>query len=633
MRGNARYYHGFSLMEMTVVLLVLSVITGAGLDVYNKRQSKENADITKQRLDVIEAALTNYKLSNHRFPCPANGTIQETAANFGYAAANLGQCTGGTPAANNSDENIVAGVVPTRALQLTNDYMYDGWGRRITYMIDVRATGANAFINYNASSNDIGVISVKDAQGGTRTSSAVYALISYGANGYGAYLQNGGIRNNESTNTDEINNASFDNQIVARAELVNSTSSYNQFDDIVRFKERWNLTEGNDLSSNNYSYGGPALLVGHKSPGEVKPLLMGYNTSYNIITNSNDIIEYGGSLFAPGNEPSMCPTGISLTQDNLTLAMVHDGAPWISIYKWTASGFKKIAISVMPLPTGNYSRVEWSPDGTYLAVANSDGNADAVLLYKYNRTTNVLTFVDSNAALDKTTDVAWDPYSTYLIFSSNESAKFVLFKVDKALDKLVNLSSGFTNAICTLPTAASVSCTQGLSLPGKTNSVDWSKDGSKIAFAGLGGVTSLVYDFNYGGDQAKDISYLIERKRYTVSTGDGLAVAFSPNGSYLIESFEGTNHWVLYKWNQATETYAKLWRDDDFTPDCWLGRIDDFSFSGDERYVAFGLRGTNTQWVGEIQEQNNRMVCYSKTFADTNVHLWALRFKNWQSDE
>src|SRR6185312_11049208 len=92
----------------------------------------------------VEQALTGFMASNGRLPCPADGSYAVNTANFGVEAANPGSCTGGAPAAPLGPDAgtgyVVGGVIPTKTLNLDDSYQFDEWGRRITYVVDTRAT-------------------------------------------------------------------------------------------------------------------------------------------------------------------------------------------------------------------------------------------------------------------------------------------------------------------------------------------------------------------------------------------------------------------------------------------------------------------------------------------------------------
>jgi|GEM_PF-1274617 len=257
---NSRLCSGFSLVEMTVVILVLAVISTMGISMFREKDYSRKTEETRKRLETIENALMNYRNSNQRLPCPANGAIADGALNYGAEGKYPGNCMDGAadglPVSNFVSGETVAGVVPTRTLQLPDDLMLDGWGRRITYAVDRRMTHIQATLKFGVRDCSIGSITVNDAANTARTTRAVYALLSHGENGHGAFLASGVRRNFKSTNAIEQANASYNASGVAtpftgvftmKREEKSSASVFNTFDDIMVYKERWALANAADL--------------------------------------------------------------------------------------------------------------------------------------------------------------------------------------------------------------------------------------------------------------------------------------------------------------------------------------------------------------------------------------------------
>ncbi len=317
---------GFSLVQVSMLLLVGGIILASMLPGGKTGDNAQKAAITMQRMNAIDEAMNAFMASNLRRPCPAdgsyriNGTITEFDApsnNFGLEAANPGNCLGGVPTASFSDINnpahvvdtatlgpyqvdawgsgtaglkagalmagasiaagtrierivdantfvmdtlatgggnpsdsvtytsVVAGTVPTKTLGLPDEYGFDGYGRRIMYVVDNRATGVQSCHDMQQQSR-IGNINILGASTDTfaadRTS---WALVSYGSDGHGAFpLQGGSLRfNTYSTNADQAMNAfalttytggdfdmSFSGSLVKRL-------PYSGFDDTVWYSE------------------------------------------------------------------------------------------------------------------------------------------------------------------------------------------------------------------------------------------------------------------------------------------------------------------------------------------------------------------------------------------------------------
>ena len=124
-RTRRRRRGGFTLIEVVVVLLIFAVIVGMAAMITRGVAAAQKRSLTATRIATVDAALVQYAMQQKRLPCPADGTLASTAANAGVEGArnaNAG-CTG-------TQQN---GVVPWRALALTEDEATDGWGRRLTY--------------------------------------------------------------------------------------------------------------------------------------------------------------------------------------------------------------------------------------------------------------------------------------------------------------------------------------------------------------------------------------------------------------------------------------------------------------------------------------------------------------------
>ena len=251
--------HGFTLLELSVVLVLIALVLAGGLVTLTSNAQTSQFNDTVAKVDVIEKALLNYSTSFYRLPCPSNLTLTASNANYGIEAANQGTCTGGTPAANNiAASGTAEGGVPTRTLQLSDDYMFDGWGRRIRYAVDKAYTLSSSLpvtsVCTVVATPNTAAITVNDAVGGARTSAAAYTLISHGVNGHGAYSSNGAMVNAGSLNTDELTNChctsagvagTYTPTYIQKYPVQNSASALNNFDDLVTYREAWQLQSAN----------------------------------------------------------------------------------------------------------------------------------------------------------------------------------------------------------------------------------------------------------------------------------------------------------------------------------------------------------------------------------------------------
>lgn len=262
-RGRVR---GFTLLEMSVVLIIIAVVVGASMTMGNKWIEAERYRTTNRNFDVIEKALWTYLKANRRLPCPGRLHIAFSDATNGYGGEGdpPGNCASGTNSASMASGNVVAGALPADTLGLPRSMMTDGWGRRIVYYVDVRMTGNDAAETYPYDESvSIGAMRVisRLATGAytERTSAAkpaLYALISHGPNGHGAFMSNGTQNFSGSTDAGEWDNCSCNATVTSVAWTTNpspagfaapalsvlvASSPFETFDDIVRYKRRSQL--------------------------------------------------------------------------------------------------------------------------------------------------------------------------------------------------------------------------------------------------------------------------------------------------------------------------------------------------------------------------------------------------------
>lgn len=281
---------GYSLLEISVVLAIIAIVTTATLSMGSSMIESARRVNTHNKLDAIETALMAFRLANNRLPCPGDETLTEHASGYGYEADNTsGTCTGGWPSANFSytvaantpsaaaGTTVAEGAVPVKALGLPDEFQFDGWGRKFAYAVWTPLTSTDAFITYGVSPN-CGAIAVENAGHGYRTTDGAYALVSYGPNGHGGYLENGQRYFMGSDNADEWTNchcnASADTSNYAAtyveqdATQTNPNDPNSAFDDIVRFKDRWQMQNAYDTYVPNGAFCVPGFRIDGQYAGD-----------------------------------------------------------------------------------------------------------------------------------------------------------------------------------------------------------------------------------------------------------------------------------------------------------------------------------------------------------------------------
>lgn len=312
----------FTLLELSIVLIIISVIMGGAMVLFTRSLDLQQTKETQFKMAAIQDALLKYRRAFNRIPCPADvtRTMDATSSNyFGIEGANNGTCTGGTPAANfsvtastftgtttngsavvtsvssttglavgtlvsgtgitagsyitsidsttqitinnaatatNAGVTIsiytaVGGMVPTKTLSLPDDYAVDGWGRRIMYMVDVNMTAASGAANIPVTDSSTTRITVKDATGAAKTSSAVYLLLSYGKNGQGGYNRSGSSTRlgSISSDADELTNCHCNANGTSgtfSSTFVQKPATIGVFDDLVLYAARADLRGFNE---------------------------------------------------------------------------------------------------------------------------------------------------------------------------------------------------------------------------------------------------------------------------------------------------------------------------------------------------------------------------------------------------
>ncbi len=168
-RNRAR---GFTLLELSVVVLVVTLLIGGLLVPLSTQVEQRNISDTQLRLLQIRDALIGFAIANGRFPCPA--TVSSPPASTDLGVEN--------PAGGGACVNPIDGYVPGTTLGLTNldsqGFVVDAWGfqqNRIRYSISTATVNgqANPFTT-NAGMRNATI----QALGDTSTAHYLYVCVS-----------------------------------------------------------------------------------------------------------------------------------------------------------------------------------------------------------------------------------------------------------------------------------------------------------------------------------------------------------------------------------------------------------------------------------------------------------------------
>jgi prepilin-type N-terminal cleavage/methylation domain-containing protein len=165
----------FSLLEMALVLAISGIMIAYVLHA-NRSASIDCNAATKQQLQKIREALDAYPVKNNRMPYPAMRNLGVEDPNYGREAA---------PASLDGNATFTFGALPFETLGLPASYAGDCWGNKFTYVVTNQLTNPALMGGYPDVSIQ-GLITVKSTATNTLMANAAYAVISHGADGFGA---------------------------------------------------------------------------------------------------------------------------------------------------------------------------------------------------------------------------------------------------------------------------------------------------------------------------------------------------------------------------------------------------------------------------------------------------------------
>jgi type II secretory pathway pseudopilin PulG len=143
---------GFSLVELTIVMLIVVLLLGGLLPTLSSQVEQRQANETRKQLDDIQQALIGYAVINGRLPCPATSTPTNS-----YGAENF---AAGGDTTNGNCSNFNDGFVPAATLGLTQvdsqGFAVDAWNNRIRYA--VTSSSAYAFTTTSGMKNNFSTL-------------------------------------------------------------------------------------------------------------------------------------------------------------------------------------------------------------------------------------------------------------------------------------------------------------------------------------------------------------------------------------------------------------------------------------------------------------------------------------------
>lgn len=229
-----RQTSGFTLVEMAVYLTILGLFTMVAIENYRNyaRQNILSENVMKET--AIHDALSDFVVANGRLPRPARPNLSPTDPNSGQEISDsihsvpiggndgvikvvTGKIDAKWPTDDfmpdtnlDPDPVLIGGSLPYKALRLTYDDTLDAWGNQLSYTVSAHMTDENKFhyeggtIGYKRYAEDDSVTpsawnlenvasSRSDGGGASQQGNFLFAVISHGADGKGAYNYSGDL--------------------------------------------------------------------------------------------------------------------------------------------------------------------------------------------------------------------------------------------------------------------------------------------------------------------------------------------------------------------------------------------------------------------------------------------------------
>lgn len=159
---------GFSLLELSVVLTIISIVIAGGLTLGSAKTQQIKVTNNYEEMQEVAQAISIFVNDHGCMPRPALGTALPGSAEYGREPTGTEECagTGGTGL-------VYTGDIPFYALGLPDEYGSDDYNTRYTYAVMDTATEV-------ISSSYAGGITVNDDAGNLINDKVTYVILSHG---------------------------------------------------------------------------------------------------------------------------------------------------------------------------------------------------------------------------------------------------------------------------------------------------------------------------------------------------------------------------------------------------------------------------------------------------------------------
>jgi len=216
----------FTLVEVAVVIVLGGLLIAAFSAYIVNFITQSRIKTTESRIEQIHDALITYATTNKKLPCVASRVAAMDTLAYGRevgtdcAAAPAGG-TSGNVVHTHAGKRIRIGALPTRDLNLPDEYGYDAWGTRLIYAVTENQTVVNG---YNPSNGGIGLIDSGNNSIVTPDNSVTFLIVSTGSDRKGGF-SNAGTLISGCTSAPGNDVENCDDDGIFRQTLITSTSA------------------------------------------------------------------------------------------------------------------------------------------------------------------------------------------------------------------------------------------------------------------------------------------------------------------------------------------------------------------------------------------------------------------------
>lgn len=241
---------GFTLIEVTIGLLITGLIVAALIAAYNIKMLNDRHRLAGSNLNVIDAALYKYQQRTGRYPRPSDPSVQMVNAGFGTEVAIPGAgfplcapnsilvCRTPGVTASGVGSNVLIGAVPTAELGISSKLAFDPFGKRLKYAVTASMAAPGA-------ADRDGAINIVDRNNNQlpflANARAHYVIVSHGRDGWGAIGGNAipiacGTNLNSADFENCNNDAAFKtNELATDDALIFEGAGPTKFDDYIKY--------------------------------------------------------------------------------------------------------------------------------------------------------------------------------------------------------------------------------------------------------------------------------------------------------------------------------------------------------------------------------------------------------------